>query len=210
MDGAALDRVRELTALEDDGTTAARERAGRTALPSPELGALLRWVAVSTHARSAVEVGSAGGVSGLWLLRGLAERGVLTTIDDDPHAHGLATEAFDRAGAGGRVRAILGDPGEVLPRLSDGSYDLVILQGSAFGTVDPLEHGRRLLRTGGVLVALGLLASGDHADARARFVQALADDPTFSAVVLPIDEGVALATRLEDPEDDDAGDDDAG
>jgi predicted O-methyltransferase YrrM len=54
-----------------------------------------------------------------------------------------------------------------------------------------------------VLVALGLLASGDHADARARFVQALADDPAFAAVVLPVDEGVALATRLEDEDDED-------
>lgn len=202
MDGAALDRVRELTAPEDEATAAARDRAGRTVVPTPEIGALLRWVATSTSAHSAVEVGSAGGVSGLWLMRGMAERGVLTTIDDDPHAHGLATEAFDRAGAGARVRAILGDPGEVLPRLSDGGYDLVVLQGSAFGTVDPLEHGRRLLRPGGVLVALGLLASGDHADARARFVQALADDPVFASVVLPLDEGLALATRLEDPVED--------
>jgi predicted O-methyltransferase YrrM len=204
MDGAALERVRELTALEDDATTAARDRAGRTALPSPEVGALLRWLATSGGVRSAVEVGSAGGVSGLWLVGGMVDRGVLTTIDDDPHTHGLATEAFERAGVAPRVRAILGDPGEVLPRLSDGVYDLVVLQGAAFGTVDPLEHARRLLRTGGVLVALGLLATGDHADARARFVQALADDPVFTAVVLPVDEGVALATRLEDEQDEDA------
>jgi predicted O-methyltransferase YrrM len=203
MDAAALERVRELTAPEDDTTTTARERAGRTALPSPEVGSLLRWLALSGGVRSAVEVGSAGGVSGLWLVGGMAERSVLTTIDDDPHAHGLATEAFERAGLGARVRAIHGDPSQVLPRLSDGAYDLVVLQGSAFGTVSPLEHARRLLRTGGVLVALGLLASGDHADARARFVQALADDPAFAAVVLPVDEGVALATRLEDEDDED-------
>jgi predicted O-methyltransferase YrrM len=202
MDGAALERVRELTAPEDETTTTARERAGRTALPSPEVGSLLRWLALSGGVRSAVEVGSAGGVSGLWLVGGMAARGVLTTIDDDPHTHGLATEAFTRAGLGPRVRAILGAPGEVLPRLSDAAYDLVVLQGSAFATVDPLEHARRLLHPGGVLVALGLLASGDHADARARFVQALADDPTFAAVVLPVDEGVALATRQEDVDED--------
>jgi predicted O-methyltransferase YrrM len=202
MDGAALDRVRELTAAEDEATAAARERAGRTVLPSPELGALLRWVATTTGARSAVEVGSAGGVSGLWLVRGLSERGVLTTIDDDPHTHGLATDAFARAELGSRVRAILGDPGEVLPRLSDAGYDLVVLQGPAYGTIDPLEHARRLLRPGGILVALGLLASGDHAEARARFVQALADDPAFAPVVLPLDDGIALATRQPDADAD--------
>jgi predicted O-methyltransferase YrrM len=202
MDGAAVERVRELTAAEDDATAAARDRAGRTVLPSPEVGALLRWLGLTSGARSAVEVGSAGGVSGLWLVRGLTERGVLTTIDDDPHAHGLATDAFERAGLGSRVRAILGDPGEVLPRLSDGGYDLVVLQGPAFATVDPLDHARRLLRPGGILVALGLLASGDHAESRARFVQALADDPAFAPVVLPLDEGIALATRQEDEDED--------
>ncbi len=202
MDGAALERVRELTAAEDEATVVARDRAGRSALPSPELGALLGWIGRSIGARAAVEVGSAGGVTGLWLVRGLTDRGVLTTIDDDPHAHGLATDAFERAGLGARIRAILGDPGEVLPRLSDGGYDLVVLQGPAFATIDPLEHARRLLRPGGILVALGLLASAAHAESRARFVQALADDPGFDPVVLPLDEGVALATRREDEDPD--------
>jgi predicted O-methyltransferase YrrM len=205
MDGTALERVRELTAAEDEATLAARDRSGRSDLPSPELGALLRWLGATIGARTAIEVGSAAGITGLWLVRGLAEKGVLTTIDDDPHAHGLATDAYQRAGIAGRVRAILGDPGEVLPRLSDGSYDLVVLQGPAFATVDPLEHARRLLRPGGILVALGLLASGDHAEARARFVQALADDPAFAPVVLPLDEGVALANRQEDLEEDEEG-----
>jgi predicted O-methyltransferase YrrM len=205
MDGTALARVRELTAAEDEATLAARDRSDRDDLPSPELGALLRWLGATVGARTAIEVGSAAGITGLWLVRGLTEKGVLTTIDDDPHAHGLATDAYQRAGIAGRVRAILGDPGEVLPRLSDGSYDLVVLQGPAYAIVDPLEHARRLLRPGGILVALGLLASGDHAEARARFVQALADDPAFSPVVLPLDEGVALANRQEDLEEDEEG-----
>lgn len=205
MDEVLVEQVRELTAWEDDALAAARADAGRTPVPAPEVGALLRWAAATVHARAAVEVGSAAGVTGLWIVRGLSERGVLTSIDDDPHAHGLATEAFDRAGTGGQVRAILGTPDEVLPRLSDAHYDLVVLQTTAYATVDPLEHARRLLRPGGTLIALGLLATGDHAEARARFLPALADDPAFDAVVLPVDGGVALATRREDvdaPEDD--------
>lgn len=203
MDEALLAQVRELTALEDDATAAARERAGRTAVPSPEFGSLLRWAAVTGRARTAVEVGGSGGVTGLWLVSGLSERGVLTSIDPDPHGHGLATEAYATSSDGNRVRAILGDPGEVLPRLSDGAYDLVLLQGPAFGTVDPLEHARRLLRPGGTLIARGLLATGDHAESRARFLQALAEKATFVSVILPFDDGVALATRGEDIVDED-------
>lgn len=203
VDDALVAQVRELTALEDDAIEHARGRAGRTTVPSPEVGSLLRWAAVTAGARTAVEVGSAGGVTGLWLVHGLADRGVLTSLDPDPHDHGLATEAFGASSSGNQVRAILGDPDQVLPRLSDGAYDLVLLQGPAYGAVDPLEHARRLLRTGGILVALGVLASGDHAEARARFVQAIADDPAFDAVIVPLDDGVALATRREVTEDED-------
>lgn len=203
MDEVLVEQVRELTASEDGALAAARADAGRTPVPPPEVGAVLRWAAATAGARAAVEVGSAAGVTGLWLLRGLADRGVLTSIDDDPHAHGLAAEAFDRAEAGNQVRAILGAPEEVLPRLSDGAYDLVVFQTTAYATVDPLEHARRLLREGGTLVALGLLAHGDHAEARARFLPALADDPAFDAVVLPFGDGVALATRRADEPDGD-------
>ena len=202
MDEALAAQVRDLTALEDDTIARARGRAGRTAVPSPEVGALLRWAARTTGASSAVEIGSAGGVTGLWLIQGLAEKGVLTSLDPDPHAHGLSTDAFGRSGAGGRIRAILGDPDEVLPRLSDGAYGLAVLQGPAFAAIDPLEHARRLLHPGGVLLALGLLATGEHAEARARFLQAIVDDPAFDVIVLPIDDGVALATRQPDEVDD--------
>lgn len=200
MDEALLVQVRELTAAEDEALLEARTRASATPVPTPEVGALLRWSAVNVGTRAAVEVGGSAGVTGLWLVRGLAPKGVVTSIDPDPHGHGLAVEAYDRAEAGNRVRAILGDPDEVLPRLSDGNYDLVLFQGQAYGTIDPLEHARRLLRPGGLLVALGLLRTGDHAEARARFVQALADDPAFDAVVLPLDDGVALAHRRGDDE----------
>lgn len=202
MDEELLEQVRELTASEEAVLRTARTRAGSTvALPPPEIGSLLAWLAGTTGVQAAVEVGAAAGISGAWLVPALADKGVLTSIERDPHVHGLATDAFEAVGTGNRVRAILGDPDEVLPRLSDGGYDLVLLQGSGFSGVDPLEHARRLLRTGGVLVARGVLRSGEHAEARARFVAAISDDPAFTATVLPVDDGLVLATRLADEPD---------
>jgi predicted O-methyltransferase YrrM len=204
MDGELLAQVRELTAAESAPVQAARARAeSAVPLPSPEVGALLWWLATTMSARSAVEVGAAGGVTGLWLLEGMATKGVLTSIERDPHVHSLAAEAFDALAAGPRVRAILGDPDEVLPRLADASYDLLLLQGSAFRVIDPLEHAHRLLRVHGILVARGVLAKGDHAEARARFLPAITDHPGFASVVLPLDDGVVLATRLPDEEQQD-------
>jgi predicted O-methyltransferase YrrM len=188
--------LRRLAAPEDDALSAARSRAeGATHLPSPETGALLAWVAAQVAARTAVEVGSAGGVSALWLLRGLTARSGLTSIEPDPHVQGLASAALEAAGAAARVRSILGDPATVLPRLSDGGYDLVVLQTETGSSPDDLAHARRLLRIGGVLVARGVARRGDRAESRARFLQQLLEDEGFVTAVLPLDDGVALATR---------------
>lgn len=196
MDAQVLAEVRRLTAAEDDAAAAARERAAQLPLvPTPEIGALLRWVASLCDARAVVEIGSAGGLSGLWLLRGLADRGVVTSIEPDAHTHGLATQAFDDVDAGTRVRSILGDPRTVLERLSDGAYDLLVLQAQPLTYPMALEHAERLLRPGGMLVARGILRPGDHADSLARFLQDLVDGDAFDATVLPIDDGLALAVR---------------
>jgi predicted O-methyltransferase YrrM len=183
-----------LVAAEDAVIEQARAHAsGRP--PSPETGSLLAWLAATTAARTVVEVGSAAGVSGCWLLRGLGERGTLTSIEPDPSTHGLARDAFARAGAGCQVRAILGDPAEVLPRLSDRSYDLVVLQLEGAASPEDVGHARRLLRDGGVLVARQVGRRGDHAEARARFLQLLVEDEGFTTTLLPMDGGLALATR---------------
>ena len=201
MDTDVQAEVRRLFAPEEGARAIARERAADTVRPpSPEVGALLQWVATTCQARAAVEIGGAGGVSGLWLLDGLGEGGVLTSIEADPHAHGLATSAYADAEVGTRVRAILGQPEAVLPRLSDGVYDLMLLQAGPSGYADALDHARRLLRPGGVLVARGVLRHGDHADSLARFLDDLAADDLLAATVLPLDDGLALATRGRDPD----------
>lgn len=198
MDPQLLAEVRRLTAVEDDALVNARRRATGVA-PTPEVGALLAWAAATVQARAAVEVGAAGGVTGLWIARGLAERGVLTSIEADPHAHGLADDAFRQATRASKVRAIHGEPATVLPRLSDGGYDLMLVQGRPADYPEHLEHARRLLRPGGVLVARDVLRRGEAGDALARFLQQLAEDlDGFATTVLPLDDGVALATRHPD------------
>ena len=95
------------------------------------------------------------------------------------------------------MRAIRGDAATVLSRLSDDAYDLVLVQGGAADYPDHLVHARRLLRPGGVLAARGVLRRGEAPDALAAFLEALASDEGFATTVLPLDDGIALATRVE-------------
>jgi predicted O-methyltransferase YrrM len=52
-----------------------------------------------------------------------------------------------------------------------------------------------------MLIARGVLRASEHIDELARFIQELAEDPFFSTVVLPVDGGLALATRRPDHAD---------
>jgi len=196
-EGDVRDRVRELVSGEDDAIARARQRAEQVGpVPSPEVGALLAWAAATVAARHVVEIGASGGVSGLWLLRGMAARGILTSVELDSHWHGLATTAYEQAGVGDRVRSILGNPAEVLPRLSDATYELVLIQGRLTDHPTYLEHARRLLQPGGVLIARGLLHDPDTARGTAlRAFAELLDEDDWIGTVLPLDDGVGLATH---------------
>jgi predicted O-methyltransferase YrrM len=167
--------------------------------PDPTVTALLRWLVATCLAKAVVEVGAAGGVSGAALLEALPERGVLTSIEPDGHAHGVATTAFRTVGAGSRVRSIHGEPEAVLPRLTDGGYDLVLWQTGVTDAEDALVHAARLLRDGGVLVARGLVADGAGRTQAEAFVTGLLEDETFEVAVLPVDGGVVLATHRSVP-----------
>lgn len=74
-------------------------------------------------------------MSGLWLLHGLREDGVLTTIDSEPEHQRAAKIAFRDGGVvASRTRLINGRALDVLPRLADSGYDLVFVDAT------PADH----------------------------------------------------------------------
>jgi predicted O-methyltransferase YrrM len=105
-----------------------------------------------------VEVGTGTGVSGLWLLRGMAPAGVLTSIDIEPEHLRCARAGFLAAGhQPSRLRLINGTALEVLPRLADTSYDLVFVDAVFVEYPRYLDEAIRLLRPGGVVALSGAL-----------------------------------------------------
>jgi predicted O-methyltransferase YrrM len=168
-------------------------------------GAALRFLASVLQAKAVVEVGTGAGVSGLCLLAGMAEDGVLTSIDIEPEVQRQARRAFTDAGVpAGRMRLIMGQALDVLPRLTDGGYDLVFFDAAKAEYPRYHEQGVRLLRPGGVVVFADVLGPGrvadpgrrDHEAAALREVtKAVREDRRLVPVLLPVDDGLLVAAR---------------
>lgn len=196
---------------EDAPLLAARQRAREVGVGAVDevTGATLRLLAAASGARHVVELGTGAGVSTLWLLRGLHPDGVLTSIDPEPEHQRLAKTGLREAGTpSGRVRLIAGRALDVLPRLSDGAYDLVLCDALAVEAVDYLPAALRLLRTGGLVVFAGALAGGRVADSTARDPETLAarelarvvrEEPRLVPAMLPIGPGLLVGVKVDAP-----------
>ena len=193
--------------VEDEVAERARARATELGCSPvlPGTGAALRLLAATLAARSVVEIGTGTGVSGLWLLQGMPADGVLTTIDVEPEHQRAAREAFAEAGvAGNRARVISGRALDVLPRLTDGAYDLVFVDADKPEYDDYLTQALRLLRPGGAVAFEGALWHDRVADPAQRdetttsvreLGKAVRDDERLLPALLPVGDGLLVAVK---------------
>ncbi len=189
---------------EDPLIVSARQRGAHleSSHITPTTGGLLRTLATTLDARAVVQAGGDGGVSSLYLLAGMADNGVLTAIEANPAADQVAREVFREASTGHRVRPITGRALDVISRLADHAYDLVVVGAGSGESAEYLIQAQRLLRPGGVVVFLGVLGADqgvldpsrrDEATVAARqFLAEAADNPAFNASLLPMDSGVLV------------------
>ena len=173
-------------------------------------GAALRFLAAAIDARAVVEIGTGTGVSGIWLLRGMRSDGVLTTVDVEAEHQRLAKQTFaDAAVPHQRARTIAGNALEVLPRLTDGHYDLVFCDGDKREYPAYLKEALRLLRPGGVVAFDNALWHDRVADPSVRddetvavreMLAAVSEDEGLVPLLLPVGDGLLVAKKEWTPE----------
>ena len=196
---------------EQDFITEARAKAAELGCtPIGRGGAsALTFIAALLDAKSVVEVGTGAGISGYALLCGMRPDGVLTTVDVEAENQRVARATFTAGGISpARTRLITGRALEVLPRLTDGAYDIVFVDGDKAEYSAYLEQAVRLLRVGGAVVFDNALWHDKVADPAQRdnqtielraLVNGLREDERFIATLLPVGDGL-LAAVLRDAE----------
>lgn len=131
---------------------------------SPAIGAQIGVIAAASRATSIIEIGTGLGVSGLYLLGG-APDATLTTIDVEVDHQQFARDAYISGGtAPARIRLIPGRANQVLPRMNEASYDVVLVDADPEHVIEYVEHGLRLARLGGTVLVPHALWRGRVAD----------------------------------------------
>ena len=194
-------------APEGDAATQARVEAEPLGIEALSRGTVstLTFLAKVVQARAVVEVGTGTGQSGLALFAGMQPDGILTSVDLEADHQRQARKAFGSLGIPNqRFRLIAGDALTVLPKLSDGAYDLVLVAGDALEYADYVEQGLRLLRHGGLLVMTHALWHGHIADASndddetlsvRSALEAVSDNEDLVATLLPVGDGLLAAVK---------------
>ncbi|MDR1798518.1 MAG: class I SAM-dependent methyltransferase [Bifidobacteriaceae bacterium] len=185
----------------------ARARARELACPapSPGVGALLEVLAATLRASSAVEIGTSAGVGAVHLLSAMPPGAIVTSVDIEAEHQNAAREALLEAGLPlTQIRLINSRPSEVLPRLANAAYDMVLLTGPKADYADRLADAIRLLTPGGVLVVDGALAEGKVPDPARRdkvtvtvreVGRALRDNEALTVAMVASGDGALIAVK---------------
>jgi predicted O-methyltransferase YrrM len=155
-----------------------------------------------------VEVGTAIGVSTLYIARAMAPDGLIVSFEVDPERQRAARIYLDRAGVGERADLRLQDAGEGLAELDHGAWDMVFLDGLKGDYPTHLELALPLLRSGGLVVVDNTLLSGLVAEGRSEggwseeaiatmrgFNESLLDRSDMVSALLPVGDGVLVGVR---------------
>ncbi len=183
----------------------ARARASRFPIVGPAVGHLLYLVTRLGGARRVFELGSGFGYSTAWFAMGVRDNGggEVTHVVWDEALSNDARGYLRRLGLEEFVRYHVGEAVAQLRR-ADGPFDIIFNDIEKDGYPAALPVIKEHLARGGLLVSDNMLWSGRVLNSRARdaatagvreFTRAVFADPDFSAVIVPLRDGVLLARK---------------
>lgn len=208
------DYVRSLLQVEDDILTSVRRESLAAGLPEIQLSELdgrhLEILARMIGARKTVEIGTLGGYSGLFLLRGMGPEGHLFTFEISASNAQVAHRNFKLAGVDHQVSQYVGPALENLNQItSEGPFDLVFIDADKGGYPQYLEWAERNLRPGGLVIgdntfAFGRITENLKAEeesapsvlALRKFNSHLAQSPHFCTTIFPTGEGLTVGVKI--------------
>lgn len=155
-------------------------------------GKLLMILALSVGAKRILEIGTLGGYSTIWLARGLAAGGRLTTLEFEPKHAEVARQNLANAGFADQVEVIEGPALESLAKI-DGQFDVIFIDADKNNYPGYLEHALRLSHPGTLIIGDNVVRNGAVLDetqtdevieGTRAFNRLLSSDPRVTATAI--------------------------
>jgi predicted O-methyltransferase YrrM len=166
-------------------------------------GSFLRFISSILQPAAILEIGTFTGYSAICLAEGLAEGGVLHTIDPNPEIKHISDAFFEKAGLSDKIVAHLGKAEDIIPKL-DLLFDLVFIDAGKleYGLFYDLVIDK--VRKGGIILADNTLWSGKvllpekDADTQAidDFNKKIQNDNRVENLLMPIRDGLMMIRKL--------------
>ena len=149
------------------------------------------------NAKSALEIGTSNGYSGIWIAKALKETGGhLTTIEYWEKRSSLAIDNFKKAGVGDIITVITGDAIEILKEMKEkGSpkFDFIFVDANKAEYIEYFKSYDSLLNKGGVIISDNILS---HYKKTHDFVETLMKHPDYQSQILNFDAGVMVSYKI--------------
>ena len=159
-------------------------------------GKLIHLLARMAGARKALEIGTLGGYSTIWLARALPDDGRLITLEVSPRHAEIARRNVARAGLESKVEIRTGAALTTLPKLEAerlGPFDFVFVNADKTNNAAYLEWALHLVRPGTVIVVDNVVREGGVVEAASRdpdvvgvrrMFELMAREPRLSATAI--------------------------
>jgi caffeoyl-CoA O-methyltransferase len=202
--------ISSLFAVEDSSLRMAREESPKRGLPSisikPEEGRFLQFLVRACGAKKAVEIGSLGGYSGIWIGRGLLPGGKLYTLDKDGKHAEVAREHFAAAGLQDVIEILIGDAHRSLLEIKElGPFDFVFIDAEKPGYPAYFDWAIENTREGGIIAAhnafrkgtvVGIGQDDDHSELMRQFNQQIANEKRLISTIYPAGDGTLISVKI--------------
>jgi len=174
---------------------------------NPEEGRFLQFLVSASGASRALELGTLGGYSGIWIARGLAKDGTLITIEKNQRHAALAREHFIMAGLEDKIEVREGDARLLLHELdTEKPFDFIFIDADNANYPIYLDWILENIRPGGIIAAHNAFVRGEILNAGNRgayvegtriFNRRIANDPRLIATIFPAGDGITVAVCKE-------------
>ncbi|MCF8304359.1 MAG: O-methyltransferase [Bacteroidales bacterium] len=172
-------------------------------ISGPLQGKFLEMISKIIRPQQVLDIGTYTGFSALCFAGGLAENGVVHTIDSNPELEDMIREYIMEAGMLDHVHLHLGNAVDIIPKLK-GPFDLVFIDADKPNYIKYYEMSLEKTRRGGYILADNVLWYGQvlkqtdlDEDARGivEFNDHVNNDPRTEHVFLPFRDGLMMMRK---------------